>query len=230
MPYPACVWTSTDTAIATVNSSGQATGVTAGGPVTIRATSGDISGTASITIFASSPTGPDLTVWIGKWIKMNVQNGGYYEEDRNQLSNDREMFSAYLKITSWDPGNKVLQGTLAGHDSGDNEEEGRSSDAKPWSVPVSLHYTSGTNVNFKCWSQITIGDNSYNFTARVVGIMRKGVLANGILWTVGGYHTQSGGQAQTLSSTQDSSGWLRINGRLIKEEKVPSDLIEYAGP
>ncbi len=234
MPYPSCVWSSANTALATVSSSGLATGVAAGGPVSITATSGAISGTASVTVSDSTPTDLDMTVWIGKWIKMNIQNEGYYEEDRNQLSNDRERFSAYLKITGWDPNSKVLQATLVGRDSGgdDEEEEGRSSDReeKRWSAPVSLHYISGTNFNFKCWSQMTIGDNGYSFTARVVGIMRNGVLVNGVLTTVGGYHTQSDRRAEGLSSAQDSSGWLRINGKLIKEEKVPSDLIEFAGP
>lgn len=44
-------WTSNDTAVATINStSGLATGVAAGGPITITATSGTVSGTANLTI------------------------------------------------------------------------------------------------------------------------------------------------------------------------------------
>jgi hypothetical protein len=43
-------WTSSDTTIATINASGVATGVTAGGPVTITATSGNIMGTAQLTV------------------------------------------------------------------------------------------------------------------------------------------------------------------------------------
>ena len=50
---PTFTWTSSDTTIATVDTTGLATGVAAGGPVTITATSGTISGTASLTVTAS---------------------------------------------------------------------------------------------------------------------------------------------------------------------------------
>jgi Bacterial Ig-like domain (group 2)/Divergent InlB B-repeat domain/Domain of unknown function DUF11 len=43
-------WTSSNTGIATINASGVATGVTAGGPITITATSGNIFGTAQLTV------------------------------------------------------------------------------------------------------------------------------------------------------------------------------------
>jgi YVTN family beta-propeller protein len=44
------IWTSSSTGIATINASGLATGVTAGGPITITATSGNTSGTAQLTV------------------------------------------------------------------------------------------------------------------------------------------------------------------------------------
>ncbi len=43
-------WTSSNTGFATINASGVATGVTAGGPITITATSGNIFGTAQLTV------------------------------------------------------------------------------------------------------------------------------------------------------------------------------------
>ncbi|MDC0714180.1 kelch repeat-containing protein [Stigmatella sp. ncwal1] len=51
-------WTTSDTAIATVSSTGLGTGVAAGGPVTITATLGGVSGTAQLTI---TPPPPVLT-------------------------------------------------------------------------------------------------------------------------------------------------------------------------
>jgi YVTN family beta-propeller protein len=51
-------WTSSDTTIATINSSGAATGVKAGGPITITATSTAnpaVSGTAQLTISSTGP-------------------------------------------------------------------------------------------------------------------------------------------------------------------------------
>ena len=58
-------WTSSDTTIATINTSGVATGVKAGGPITITATSttnGAISGTAQLTVTTAGPTLLSITV------------------------------------------------------------------------------------------------------------------------------------------------------------------------
>ena len=58
-------WTSSNTAIATINASGVATGVAPGGPVTITATStvnGAISGTAQLTVTPAGPTLQSITV------------------------------------------------------------------------------------------------------------------------------------------------------------------------
>ena len=51
-PQPVITWTSSNTAIASVDATGLVTGVSAGGPVIITATSGAVSGTASITVTA----------------------------------------------------------------------------------------------------------------------------------------------------------------------------------
>src|SRR5260370_41711967 len=50
-------WTSSDTTIATISATGVATGVKAGGPVTLTATSGAITGTASLTVTAAGSLG-----------------------------------------------------------------------------------------------------------------------------------------------------------------------------
>ncbi len=62
LPGHAVTWTSDNTAIATVSSTGLVTGVALGGPVTVRATSGTVVGTSRITaahlVFASVSVGP----------------------------------------------------------------------------------------------------------------------------------------------------------------------------
>jgi hypothetical protein len=61
-PQPTFTWTSSNTAVASVNSSGLATGVAAGGPVTITAASGTISGTANLTVTAAAPVLTSITI------------------------------------------------------------------------------------------------------------------------------------------------------------------------
>ena len=222
-------WSSSDATIATINSSsGLATGVAAGGPVTIRAASGTVSGTASLTVtMAPAQETTDLSIWVGKWFKVKIQNRGYYNEKENRLSNDRQSLSAYLKITAWDPDNKVLRATILG--------KGEDGEGK-WSEPISLHYISGTNLNFLCWSQLTLASNAnYGFTARIRGIMRRGDSVRGIFTSVGGYHVETteddededeDDDGEELSSKQPSAGWLKITGKLIAEERVPADIKE----
>src|SRR5207249_4942881 len=52
----AVTWTSSNAAVATINTAGLAAGVAAGGPVTITATSGAISGSATLTVSRASTT------------------------------------------------------------------------------------------------------------------------------------------------------------------------------
>jgi hypothetical protein len=159
-----------------------------------------------------------MTVWVGKWMKVNIQNGGYYIEKEDRLSNDRQRLSAYLKITAWDPNKKALQATILGKNKNEQEK---------WSEPISLHYLSGTDLNSLCWSQMTLaGDANYGFTARMRGIMRGGDLVGGIFTSVGGYHVDTTDEGEESSSNQQSAGWLKITGRLISEEKVPADIRE----
>ena len=54
-------WTSSDTAIATVDGAGIVTGVNAGGPVTITATAEGVSGTASVTVTAPAIAAIDIS-------------------------------------------------------------------------------------------------------------------------------------------------------------------------
>ena len=58
-------WTSSSTGIATINASGLATGVAAGGPITITATSGNIFGTTQLTVTPLAITFPLNVTLIG---------------------------------------------------------------------------------------------------------------------------------------------------------------------
>jgi uncharacterized repeat protein (TIGR01451 family) len=58
-------WTSGNTSIATIGSSGLATGVLAGGPITITATNGNIFGTAQLTVTPQTATFPLTVTLIG---------------------------------------------------------------------------------------------------------------------------------------------------------------------
>ena len=224
-------WSSSSTAVATINSSsGLATGVAAGS-ATITATSGTTSGTASLTVTALPEPPPpipgtaDLSVWVEKWFKVKMQNRGYYNEEENRLSNHRQRLSAFLKITAWDPENKILQATILG-----KGEEGK------WSEPILLHYISGTNLKFLCWSQMTLaGDANFGFTAQIRGSKRRSELVGGVFTSVGGYHVETtedddeDGEDEDddeSSNKQPPAGWLKITGKLIAEEKVPADIKE----
>jgi hypothetical protein len=226
-------WSSSSTAVATINSSsGLAAGVAAGS-ATITAASGTISGTASLTVRVASPEPPppipgtaDLSIWVDKWFKVKIQNKGYYNEEENRLSDHRQGLSAFLKVTAWDPDNKVLQATILG-----KGEEGK------WSEPILLHYISGTNLKFLCWSQMTLaGDANFGFTAQIRGSKRRGELASGTFTSVGGYHVETtegddddddeDADGEESSKKQPPAGWLKITGKLIAGEKVPADIKE----
>ena len=219
-------WSSSSTAVATINSSsGLATGV-ATGSATIIAASGTISGTASLTVTVASrpiPDTADLSIWVEKWFKVKIENRGYYNEEENRLSNHRQKLSAFLKITAWDPDNKVLQATILGKDEGGK-----------WSEPILLHYISGTNLKFLCWSQMTLAGNAnFGFTAQIRGIMRRGELVGGSFTSVGGYHVETTEdddddeeEGKEPSKKQPPAGWLKITGKLIAGEKVPADIKE----
>ena len=62
-------------------------------------------------IVTNSATGTGMSLWAGKWFKVNMKNKGYYTEGSG-LSSDRETMAKYLRIQAWDSNNKVLQTQL----------------------------------------------------------------------------------------------------------------------
>jgi len=68
-------WSSSDTTIATINTTGLATGVKAGGPVTIMAASGAISGTAPLTVTAGAPATITLAAGSGQSVPIDTALG-----------------------------------------------------------------------------------------------------------------------------------------------------------
>ena len=148
----------------------------------------------------------DMGIWTGKWFEMKMENKGYYM-GKSGLSADRESVVRYLNISSWNPANKVLQGAV--YEQG--AEKGQ------WSSgPLSLHYISGSNLDFRFWSQVA-GDSTYGFAGRIRGQEAGGILQNAELTTSGGYHLQVSGDS---GSGGHWAGWLAISGNLTPDPGV----------
>jgi hypothetical protein len=148
----------------------------------------------------------DLTVWVGKWFKVSMKNQGFYV-GKSGLSSDRQSVPGYLKIWNWDPANGIFECDLYQYDVQTDQ----------WSSEIlTLHYISGSELDFKVWSQVT-GDLTYGFTARIQGTDVNGNLTSATFKTLGGYHVQEDTDAGT---TQDVAGWLAITGKMVSESEV----------
>jgi hypothetical protein len=64
------------------------------------------------------------------------------------------------------------------------------------SETLTLHYISGSELDFKVWSQVT-GDLTYGFTARIQGSETSGTVTRGTFKTLGGYHVRENTDAGT---------------------------------
>jgi uncharacterized protein YjdB len=81
-------WTYSNNSIATIASTGVATGVTQGGPVTITATSGSVSGTASLSVTQASLTSITVTPAapsIAKGTTQQFTATGHYSDNSTQI-------------------------------------------------------------------------------------------------------------------------------------------------
>lgn len=162
---------------------------------------------------AMPDTPADMMVWVGKWFKISMKNQGFYMGSSG-LSSDRQSVAGYLKIWDWDAENKVFQADLYLHDVQTDQ----------WSSEtLTLHYISGSELDFKVWSQVT-GDLTYGFTARIQGSETSGAVTSGTFKTLGGYHVQENADAGT---TQHLGGWLSITGKMVSESEVqvPADTL-----
>jgi len=80
-------WTSSDNSIATISTTGHATGVKAGGPVTIKATQGSIFGTAQLTVTAAvleSMTVSPGTASVAAGLTQSFTATGHYSDNSTQ--------------------------------------------------------------------------------------------------------------------------------------------------
>ena len=148
----------------------------------------------------------DMGIWAGKWFKVTMENKGFYTG--GSLNNDRGSLDLYLRIESWDPAKKVLQGSLYEQDAQTGQW---------YSGPLPLNYISGSNVDFKFSTQV-VGDLSYGFTGRIRGKEINGSLKDANLKTAGGYHLQTN---VDLNSDKPTAGWLAVTGKMISEASVP---------
>jgi hypothetical protein len=128
-------------------------------------------------------------VWVGKWFKISMKSQGFYM-GKSGLSSDRQNVPGYLKIWNWDPTNGVLECDLYQYDARTDQ----------WSSEtLSLYYISGSELDFKVWSQVT------------------GDLTSATFKTLGGYHVQEDTDAGTM---HDVAGWLAITGKMVPESEV----------
>lgn len=188
---------------------------------------------ATTTVTGSNPSPPpppsaiDLTIWTGQWLKvtlkyegysLGISNSGWIHEDpipseednTSEMDKDHENIVAYLKITTWDPQQGVLQGELYQRDS-----KGQ------WiHAPLNLHFIDGTPTNFLCWSQVN-GDFTAGFTARVQGRKTGEILKGATFRTLGGYYFEIDTAGGASSAQVFSAGQISINGSLVPRAKVP---------
>jgi hypothetical protein len=193
------------------------------------------SASAQVTITLSNPPpqpppqpgAVDLTNWVGQWLKMTIKYDGYSFGNSNSggssedlasserdgvsgMGQDHENVGVYLKITSWDPNQGVLQGELYQQDSNSGQ----------WvHDPLSLYFAGGTSTDFLCWSQVN-GDVTTGFAARIQGKEKGGVLNSATFKTLGGYYLDST-QGTSSSPSASLAGGLSMSGSLVPESKVP---------
>jgi hypothetical protein len=152
----------------------------------------------------------DITAWTGKWFKVTIKNQATMGS--SGVSGEPQTVLAYLAIGDWDSANMVFDSQLYQYDAQTNE----------WLAgPMPLHYISGSEMEFLCWSQVT-GDSNFGFTAQLRGTMAGGVLERATFKSVGGYHVQGSSQP---GSTQQQSGWLTITGKMVSDLEVPTEIL-----
>lgn len=151
-----------------------------------------------------------MSIWAGKWFSITMKNKGYYT-GQGTLSNDGGEVRGYLKLESWDPTSRVLQGVFRQYDAQNNQLV---------SDPMSLQYASGTPAKFR-FSSRGNGDFTYGFTGQIQAQGKNGAIENARLRTLAGYHMQPDQSAQEQSWV----GWLSVSGRMIPESKVPAEIL-----
>ena len=167
--------------------------------------------TAHVTITLSPPPEPDMTLWVGTWFKVKITGQEYLA--LNPGGDSEEETSAYLKISGWDPDNQILQSSLYQYDPSLGE----------WvSDPMDLHCVPGKALDFRTWTQV-VGDVTYGFAAQIKGTVKAGVLRTATIKTLGGYYARM--RSVENEGEDDVAGWLKINGTLVPESKVPPEIL-----
>jgi len=189
---------------------------------------GNVSASKNTSVTITLASVQDMAVWIGQWFKVSIKIDGYYfgnsilsnqksqsgrdedNEDESQsfiASGGHEKIAGYLKIWSWDPDKKILQGDLY-------ESDGIGG----WiAESLPLHYIGGNDLNFFCWFQ-TSGDYTTGFTVRIRGREVNGILKNATLQTLGGYYFEVDNAS---NPPQFWAGEFSITGISVLESKVP---------
>jgi hypothetical protein len=150
----------------------------------------------SITVSVAQPAPPppspenDLSIWLGQWFKLRMKFDGAPPE------------TAYVKMMTWDSTQGLLEGEIYQFDS---------STGKWVSDPFPLHFMRGTAADFLSWSEVSAGDSTSGFVARIR--VKGRTLTDSTFKTVGGYSSEM--------PPGSPAGGVSITGRLIPISEAP---------
>jgi hypothetical protein len=190
----------------------------AAGAKTLYAWAKDAAGNVSaarstiVTVTTGGPV-PDLSIWVGKWLKLTERNTGFVAGNSGGgLTNDQLFLVAYVKFWRWDQANRSLQG----------DQYMKNGQTGQWiSEPFMLDFIAGSNLDFLCSSEVA-GDVTLGFTARIQAKEGNGGLGSATFKTLGGYYIEENKQSGSGSgSSEYFVGGLSITGNLIPESKIP---------
>ena len=162
----------------------------------------------------------DLSIWEGKWFKVNVVNDGWRQyTDAPQKKYSYHTNGLYLNIGTVDEAGGTFPITMYIYDS----------TVLKWiAMPMTVHYMAADSLNILGYVQGdlagTVGTDTIGLTIHIVGrVNHQGKLVSGTFKTLGGY--LNGNACQIDCATHDLTkinfGKLSIDGNLIDASKVP---------
>ncbi|HSB07054.1 MAG TPA: hypothetical protein VLK23_17895, partial [Thermodesulfobacteriota bacterium] len=164
-----------------------------------------------------TPEAPDLTIWVGQWLKITSRYNGYLAQS-SKLSAKRASVVGYIKFRSWNPDQNVLQADLYQYDN----------QMSQWvSETLPIQFLAGSKLDFLGLSQVT-GNFTSGFTARIQGKEKGGVLERATFKTMGGFYVEVISESESGSASEASehdAGGLSMNGTLIPESNVPEAIL-----
>jgi hypothetical protein len=169
--------------------------------------------------YAQAPT-PDLTIWEGKWFKVNVVNDGWHQyTNAPQKKYSHHSNGLYLNIGTVNYGEGTFPFTMYVYDI----------TVSKWiAMSMTVHYMAADSLNILGYVQQeligTVGADQIGMTIHIVGkVNRQGKLVSATFKTLGGYINGNGCQVDCADYdlTKINFGKLTIDGSFIDASKVP---------